>query len=65
MVEADNMVQFIWSVYYITAQLSPFFFGRHCTGVRKVEKEMATVTEDEIEVSTESPQGSVDTVGPT
>ena len=45
------------SVYHVTARLSAIVFRRDSTDAReKVEKEMASLTGDEIEVSTESAQ---------
>ena len=41
-----------------------YCFRRDQTDVQKVEKEMLSQTEDEIEAAIESVQGSVDTVGP-
>ena len=38
-------------------------FRRDSTEVWKVEKEMASLIEDEVEVSVESLQGAADTVG--
>ena len=56
-----------WSAYDVAAQSSAIALRRKrdWTDVRKMDKEMASRTEDEIEVSTEFLWGSADTVGPT
>ena len=63
MAEADHTVHPIgWSVYDITSRSSAIWFRRDSTEVRKVENEVASLTEDETEISTESLRVSADTL---
>ena len=58
MAKADNTAYLTgWTAYDVTVQVS-YCFRRDSTDMWKVEKEMASLTEDETEVSAESVQAS-------